>query len=383
MKNKKRISAISVVLLLVLFLYGCNGKNAEPASETGEVQVQSEEQLQNTAPENVNAALYHFDDASVPIYAGEASVTVNNGVPFFTMGDLTPESFEYYSDLDAIGRCGPAYACIGQDLMPTQERGDISSVNPTGWQETTYDDIDGEMLYNRCHLIGFQLTAEDANEKNLITGTRYFNVQGMLPYENQVAEYIKDTGNHVLYRVTPFFDGDNLVANGVLMEAYSVEDNGAGVNFCVYVYNMQPGVTIDYANGESTETAEELPEEPEPQPEEKQETTVEEAAQPEQIQSAEPAPETDTAQQNEPQPEEKQEVPAEEAVQPEQTQSVEPAPETANTTAAYILNTNTHKFHIPSCSSVDQMKESNKKAFNGTRDEAIAQGYDPCKRCNP
>ncbi len=306
MKNKKRISAISVVLLLVLFLYGSNGKNA---------------------------ALDHFDDASVPIYAGEASVTVNNGVPFFTMGDLTPESFEYYSDLDAIGRCGPAYACVGQDLMPTQERGDISSVKPTGWQETTYDDIDGEMLYNRCHLIGFQLTAEDANEKNLITGTRYFNVQGMLPYENQVAEYIKDTGNHVLYRVTPFFDGDNLVANGVLMEAYSVEDNGAGVSFCVYVFNIQPGVTIDYANGESTETAEELPEEPEPQP--------------------------------------------------EQTQSVEPAPETTNTTASYILNTNTHEFHIPSCSSVDQMKESNKKAFNGTRDEAIAQGYDPCKRCNP
>ena len=164
---------------------------------------------------------------------------------------MTSESFEYYSDLDELGRCGTAYSSVGTDLMPTEKRGSISKVKPSGWQVSKYDFVDGKYLYNRCHLIGYQLTAENANEKNLITGTRYLNVDGMLPFENLVADYVKETENHVLYRVTPVFEGNNLVASGVLMEAESVEDAGDGVEYCVYVYNVQPGVEIDYATGEN------------------------------------------------------------------------------------------------------------------------------------
>ena len=176
---------------------------------------------------------------------------VNGNIPYFTASDLTSESFEYYSDLDNLGRCGTAYASVGTDLMPTEKRGSISKVKPSGWQISKYDFVDGKYLYNRCHLIGYQLTAENANEKNLITGTRYLNVDGMLPFENLVADYVKETDNHVLYRVTPVFEGDNLVASGVLMEAESVEDEGDGVEYCVYVYNVQPGVMINYATGEN------------------------------------------------------------------------------------------------------------------------------------
>ena len=177
---------------------------------------------------------------------------MNSGIPGFSPDDMTTESFETYSDLDALGRCGTAYANVGTDLMPTQARGSISQVKPTGWDSAQYDIVDGKYLYNRCHLIGWQLTAENANRKNLITGTRYLNVKGMLPFENLVADYVKETDNHVLYRVTPFFIGDNLVADGVQMEALSVEDQGEGVLFNVYCYNVQPGIVIDYEDGSST-----------------------------------------------------------------------------------------------------------------------------------
>lgn len=187
----------------------------------------------------------------LPEYPGEPFVAINNNVPNFDEKDKTTKSFESYSDLDSLGRCGVAYANIGQDLMPTKDRDSISSVKPTGWINVKYDSVDGKYLYNRCHLIGHQLAGEDANEKNLITGTRYFNVDGMLPFENMVADYVKETDNHVLYRVTPIYDGDDLVAKGVLMEAESVEDDGEGVQFNVFVYNVQPGITIDYATGES------------------------------------------------------------------------------------------------------------------------------------
>lgn len=193
-----------------------------------------------------------YDLSDIPAYSGEPYVAVNNNEPLFTDDERkNDQSLEEYAPLDDLGRCGTAYSCVGRELMPTEARGNISQVKPTGWHSVKYDCVDGKNLYNRCHLIGYQLTAENANDRNLITGTRYLNVEGMLPFENMVADYIKETDNHVLYRVTPIFSGDNLVADGVLMEAYSVEDGGEGVTFCVYAYNVQPGVTIDYATGDS------------------------------------------------------------------------------------------------------------------------------------
>ncbi|OUN37712.1 DNA/RNA non-specific endonuclease [Massilimicrobiota sp. An80] len=188
----------------------------------------------------------------VPEYSGKPYVIVNDNEPYFDEKDLTTQSFEEYSPLDSFGRCGVAYANIGEDIMPTKERGSIGMIKPSGWQTKKYDFVDGKYLYNRCHLIGYQLSGENANEKNLITGTRYMNTEGMLPFENEVADYVKDTGNHVLYRVTPVFEEDNLVADGVLMEAMSVEDRGLDIEFNVFVYNVQPHVKIDYQTGKSS-----------------------------------------------------------------------------------------------------------------------------------
>lgn len=202
-----------------------------------------------------------FTLAAVPAYTNSPYAVVNGNTPFFIDAEITADSYEYYSELDSLGRCYVTMACIGKDLMPTEERGEIGQVKPTGWHTVKYDCIDGNYLYNRCHLIGFQLTGENANTKNLITGTRYMNVDGMLPFENMVDDYIEETSNHVLFRVTPIFEGSNLVASGVLMEAISVEDNGEGILFCVFCYNAQPGVAIDYATGESSLKAEEETEE--------------------------------------------------------------------------------------------------------------------------
>lgn len=192
------------------------------------------------------------DISNIPPYAGKPYVVLNGNQPFFQAEDFTTQSFERYSSLDSLGRCGTAFANVGRDTMPTEKRGSIGQVKPSGWQTAKYDFVDGKYLYNRCHLIGYQLTAENANERNLITGTRYLNLQGMLPFENMVADYVKETGNHVLYRVTPRFAGNDLVAGGVQMEAESVEDRGEGICFNVYCYNVQPGVVIDYATGRSS-----------------------------------------------------------------------------------------------------------------------------------
>lgn len=203
------------------------------------------------------AALYYYRNTptasidDIPVYSGQPYVVLNDNQPNFELEDLTTEEFELYSDLDSLGRCGIAYANISPETMPTEPRGEIGQVKPTGWHTVKYDCVDGKYLYNRCHLIGFQLTGENANEKNLITGTRYLNVEGMLPFENMVAEYVDETGNHVLYRITPIYEGSNLIAAGVQMEAISVEDEGEGVCFNVFVYNVQPGVVIDYATGDS------------------------------------------------------------------------------------------------------------------------------------
>ncbi len=185
----------------------------------------------------------------VPEYSDKAWVIVNGNEPLFASYELVPGSFEYYGALDDMGRCGVCFASVGTDLMPTEDRGSIGAVKPTGWVNGKYEHVDGSYLYNRCHLIGFQLTGENANEKNLITGTRYLNIDGMLPFENAVADFVKETGMRVLYRVTPVFTENNLLADGVLMEAQSVEDGGEGLSFCVYCYNVQPYVDIDYATG--------------------------------------------------------------------------------------------------------------------------------------
>ena len=218
-----------------------------------------------TTPEPTQTVTTDFNKiditlADIPAYTTEAYAVINNNIPFFTVSADMTESYEFYSELDELGRCGIVHANIGKDLMPTEERESIGSVKPTGWVTAKYDIVEGNYLYNRCHLIGFQLTGENANTKNLITGTRYMNVIGMLPFENMVDDYIEETGNHVMYRVYPMFDGDNLVAAGVLMEGWSVEDNGEGICFNVFVYNIQPGIAIDYATGNSalSEEAEDI-----------------------------------------------------------------------------------------------------------------------------
>ena len=208
-----------------------------------------EEKENNSVYTSQTSTYANLED--IPDYSGEIYVILNNNIPYFDESDYTTEGFEEYSKLDELGRCGVAYANICKEIMPTEERESISEVEPTGWVQKKYN---GEYLYNRCHLIGYQLSGENANELNLITGTRYFNVSGMLPFENQIANYIEENeNNHVLYRVTPVYEGENLLASGVVLEAYSVEDNGQGICFNVYVYNVQPGITIDYATGESFE----------------------------------------------------------------------------------------------------------------------------------
>lgn len=261
-----------------------------------------------------------LDEAELPEYTGEPVIEVNGNEPNFTAEDLDGPS-EYYSNLDSLGRCGVTMAIVGEETMPTEEREDISEVHPSGWQATFYDDIvPDQNIYNRCHLIGFQLAGENANERNLITGTNYLNHEGMLPYENEVADYVWETGNHVLYRVTPVFVGDELMARGVHMEAESVEDGGTGVSFNVYCFNVQPGLEIDYETGESWR--------------------VESAS----------------------------------AGSGEQGVAVE---------TAYVLNTSSMKFHMPDCDSVDDMSARNREEYTGTRDELIARGYEPCGGCHP
>ena len=238
----KRVVRAASLLSVWLILASCSVQAEEPVlpgnySEVSEIGY---------------AQVIDFD--GIPEYSGAAYTEINGNVPYFTESELSEISYEYYSDLDPLGRCGVCVACVGQDIMPTEERGEIGNIKPTGWHTVKYNDmIDGNYLYNRCHLIGFQLAGENANEKNLITGTRYLNMTGMLPFENMVADYVTETGNHVMYRVTPVFDGDNLVADGVLIEAESVEDGGSGVLFNVFCYNVQPGITIDHATGDSSE----------------------------------------------------------------------------------------------------------------------------------
>ena len=235
MRKRNHYPVAAFLLLLALLFGGCSYN--QPGLDTQAIQ------------ENTQKS-YELTD--IPAYAGNSFVILDDNKPAFSKKDRErTDAFETYSDLDELGRCGVAYANICKELMPTEERGAIGMVKPTGWHTVKYDNVEGKYLYNRCHLIGYQLAGENANEKNLITGTRYLNVTGMLKFEDQVADYVNETNHHVLYRVTPVFEGDNLVASGVEMEAYSVEDKGEGVSFHVFLYNVQPGITIDYATGES------------------------------------------------------------------------------------------------------------------------------------
>ena len=357
--KKKMLNKMLIAFLLSasLFVTGCGEKTTDEVSDTN---TESTEEANSVIPEeaeketqediadvgNTEGIADAEDVDSVPEYEGDAYVTLNQNEPEFEQADMTTEAFEEYSELDDLGRCGEAYANICQEIMPTEERGAIGMVKPSGWHTVKYNDlIDGNYLYNRCHLIGYQLAGENANEENLITGTRYLNVEGMLPFENMVADFVEETGYHVLYRVTPVYEGDDLVAVGVQIEALSVEDEGEGICFNVYCYNVQPGITIDYSDGESSrsEHAEE------------------------EVRLAE---------------EKKEERRGDQETQAS-VQEKAVSGETVSEETTYILNTNTKKFHRPDCGSVDTIKEQNKKEVAQSREELIKEGYDPCGRCNP
>ena len=251
----KKLFALLLSFLMLLTFTACEKEDVDLALDIAIAVLEELEEYENTQsdalPEYLGEGAESIEE--IPAFSGNAYVAVNGNVPFFMPEEITDESYEFYSELDELGRCGVTMACIGVDIMPTEERGEIGSVKPTGWQSVKYDIVEGKYLYNRCHLIGFQLAGENANKRNLITGTRYLNIEGMLPFENLVADYVQETKNHVLYRVTPLFDGNDLVAHGVLMEGWSVEDEGEGVCFCVYAYNAQPGIVIDYQTGDSRE----------------------------------------------------------------------------------------------------------------------------------
>lgn len=306
--NKKFLNILLILIVSLSVLSGCSAGENNFFNDL-DITAQS-------ASDYVN-----YDLSNIPDYDGKAYVELNGNVPEFSKSEKTySESFEEYGKLDSLGRCTYAVSCIGKDLMPTEKRGSIGSVKPSGWHISKYDFVDGKYLYNRCHLIGYQLTAENANERNLITGTRYLNIEGMLPFENDVADYIEITNNHVYYKVTPIFEGNNLVANGVQMQAYSVEDNGQGISFNVYCYNVQPGVAIDYATGDNQAVA---------------------------------------------------------------SSSVTSTSSDVSDKKTYIVNTKTKKFHNPDCDGAKKMSSSNKKKYKGTRDSLISNGYSPCQKCNP
>lgn len=306
--NKKFLNILLILIVSLSVLSGCSAGENNFFNDL-DITAQS-------ASDYVN-----YDLSNIPDYDGKAYIELNGNVPEFSESEKTySESFEEYGKLDSLGRCTYAVSCIGKDLMPTEKRGSIGSVKPSGWHISKYDFVDGKYLYNRCHLIGYQLTAENANERNLITGTRYLNVEGMLPFENDVADYIEITNNHVYYKVTPIFEGNNLVANGVQMQAYSVEDNGQGISFNVYCYNVQPGVAIDYATGDNQTVA---------------------------------------------------------------SSSITSTSSDEADKKTYIVNTKTKKFHNPDCDGAKKMSSSNKKKYKGTRDSLISNGYSPCQKCNP
>ena len=315
---KKNI--LTILIILICSLTACSYKNMEMFDIVSE----TESLIETSVDREVEYSDVVYNGITIPAYSGDAYIEVNNNVPFFYEEEYTTEPFELYSQLDDLGRCGVAYANICIELMPTEERGEIGQVKPSGWHTVKYDCVNGKYLYNRCHLIGYQLAGENANEDNLITGTRYLNIDGMLGHENMISKYVEETENHVLYRVTPVFTCNNLVADGVLMEGYSVEDNGEGIQFCIFAYNVQPGIEIDYLTGES-----------------------------------------------------KLIWYTEDIVEETKTY-------TANEEGIiYILNIESKKYHLDTCRYAESMSEENKETFNGTKEWLEDNGYSPCGVCKP
>lgn len=318
-KGMQKIVKIGLLLIVCIGLIGCTNETEKKTSNTPTKENIDEKQ---TDTSSINLA-------TIPEYTGNPYVIIEDNVPDFETYEVEEAltSYEYYSPLDDLGRCQEVQASIGQDLMPTGERESISDVKPSGWNNEDYPCVDGSWIWNRSHLIGFQLSGENANEKNLITGTRYMNVEGMLPFENQVANYVKSTGNHVLYEVTPIYEGDNLVASGVQMEAYSVEDQGQGVQFNVYCYNVQPDIIIDYSNGETQAT---------------KACTID---------AVSDKKENNTGDKND------------------------------SSEYKYILNKNSKKIHLPDCSNASSMNKKNKEFSSSSIEELESQGYVKAKCC--
>lgn len=368
--SKKTKIIIAVIGFLVVLISAFSGHNSENVAETTTEIVEStlENQIAETEEnitdnsetekttqkaenktteketQKVNKPESVGDDNSkavlsqIPEYSGSPFVVINDNVPSFNKYELTTKGYETYASLDSLGRCGGAVASCGREIMPgpDEERGSISAVKPSGWVQAQYDWVSGKYLYNRCHLIGWQLSAENANKRNLITGTRYMNTEGMLPFENMVADYIRETDNHVAYRITPIYDGNDLVAKGVQMEAYSVEDDGEGICFNVFCYNVQPGVKIDYTTGRSRSA------------ESNKETTKKVVAAP-----------------------------------VETTKKVVEETKKPISYNTYVYSVNSDKFHYPSCRYAKQIKTENYCEYTGSRQDMINKGYTPCKNCSP
>ncbi len=369
-RRRERKGAESYVLLFLLtlmlaFLPACAdpessadtaSADAEQATEESSLDLKNAAAAVGLSTGTANTEREQTDEAGsgsvsleeIPAYSGSPYVEINDNNPFFTDADLTEEAFESYSDLDSLGRCGQAYANVCKELMPTEERGEIGSVKPSGWHTVKYDSVSGKYLYNRCHLIGYQLTAENANEKNLITGTRYLNVEGMLPFENMVADYVEETNNHVLYRVTPYYEGDNLLASGLLIEAKSIEDDGDGILFNVYCYNVQPGITIDYTNGDSSEDG----------------SSAAETKSSDSAAAGAVAATGSVSNSNQTAAEQAAEDSIEDVSDSDQGESI-----------VHITNTGS-KYHRAGCRTLKSDREV-------TLDEAKAMGLEPCKVCNP
>lgn len=315
-----RIRALILATAMLVSMTGCGSTNNKKEES---MKAPTTVELQNRPQKGSMSAVTLAD---IPAYAGEPYAVINDNNPFFTEEEIAKAttSWEEYGDMDRLGRCSMCWASVGKDIMPTGKRGSIGAVKPTGWHTVKYDFVNGKYLYNRSHLIGWQLAGENANEKNLVTGTRSFNVDGMLPFENMVADYVREDDKRVLYRVTPMFDGDDLVCRGVLMEAISVEDNGDSVLFNVFVYNVQPGVKINYATGESS------------------------------LDDGQTAGTGDSD-----------------------------SEAASDVDATYVINTNSMKFHKEDCSSISSMNSANKKVVTSTRDELVSEGYSPCGICKP
>lgn len=352
--NKRILSLVMTVLLIVMAMAftGCGTDTSKLAGSVSQITNEAadisdeaaddrngtadgEEAAQHDDSSNDATGELKYDDtdflSTIEPWDGQPYCEINGNVP--DIEEIWATTQESLDPLDSLGRCGTANSCIGTDGMPTEPRGNISEIHPTGWHTDKYDGVEGGNLYNRCHLIAHKLSGDDAVARNLITGTSYMNRQGMLPFEDQIYDYVTSTGNHVMYRVTPCFAGDELIARGVHMQAISVEDQGKGLAFNIFCYNVQPGIEIDYATGDNRLAGDTS-------------------------KAAEAQTENNAA--------------AEDSNTNEETQKT-----------TYVLNTNTKKFHFKSCNSVNQMKDKNKQEIEATRDEVMAMGYDPCGNCHP